>query len=370
MNGRLYDPIVGRMLSPDNFIQAAGFTQNYNRYSYVLNNPLKYTDPDGNNPLLAAFMMGGLMNTYSQGNQGNIHNFGQGLLAFGIGGLSGLSGAFVGGAIFNSLSFTGFAGGFLTGVGGGFVSGFMLSSGNAWMNGSNFGDGLRSGIKGGGLGSLIGGITNGLYQGFSASQEGYDFWDGSRYEEFSISPLQQIDDLGINRAKAYDASQKCIDESDFTKTMYAAYHGVEEGDYGIQSISTKAGKNYGLTENGVYVNLSKKSYALGYTKQHYMKYASDIHISPYAVRTVNFGSQAVPWKFLNVSGHELIHAYHIYKLGPLYVGRYSEIVAYQYSTSMHIQYEGINGLFFGYSVPFSGAYLHDYRLGLVNFFNY
>ena len=40
-------------LSPDNFIQAPGFTQSYNRYSYVLNNPLKYTDPSGqitNNP--------------------------------------------------------------------------------------------------------------------------------------------------------------------------------------------------------------------------------------------------------------------------------------------------------------------------------
>ena len=34
-------------LSPDNFIQAPGFTQSYNRYSYVLNNPLKYTDPSG-----------------------------------------------------------------------------------------------------------------------------------------------------------------------------------------------------------------------------------------------------------------------------------------------------------------------------------
>ena len=47
MNGRLYDPILGRMLSPDNYIQAPDFSQNFNRYSYVLNNPLKYVDPDG-----------------------------------------------------------------------------------------------------------------------------------------------------------------------------------------------------------------------------------------------------------------------------------------------------------------------------------
>jgi RHS repeat-associated protein len=48
MNGRVYDPIVSRMLSPDNFIQAPGFSQSLNRYSYCWNNPLKYTDPTGN----------------------------------------------------------------------------------------------------------------------------------------------------------------------------------------------------------------------------------------------------------------------------------------------------------------------------------
>jgi uncharacterized protein RhaS with RHS repeats len=37
MNGRLYDPALGRMLSPDNY--AHGGTQGENRYSYVLNNP-------------------------------------------------------------------------------------------------------------------------------------------------------------------------------------------------------------------------------------------------------------------------------------------------------------------------------------------
>jgi RHS repeat-associated protein len=47
MNGRLYDPLVGRMLSVDNFVQNKSSTQSHNRYSYCLNNPLKYTDPSG-----------------------------------------------------------------------------------------------------------------------------------------------------------------------------------------------------------------------------------------------------------------------------------------------------------------------------------
>jgi RHS repeat-associated protein len=47
MNGRMYDPVIGRVLSPDIAIQAPGYTQSYNRYSYCMNNPLRYTDPSG-----------------------------------------------------------------------------------------------------------------------------------------------------------------------------------------------------------------------------------------------------------------------------------------------------------------------------------
>ncbi len=41
------DPVLARMLSPDNFVQLPQSTQGYNRYSYCLNNPLIYTDPSG-----------------------------------------------------------------------------------------------------------------------------------------------------------------------------------------------------------------------------------------------------------------------------------------------------------------------------------
>jgi len=47
MNGRMYDPAIGRVLSPDNYVQDATNTQCYNRYSYCMNNPLRFTDPSG-----------------------------------------------------------------------------------------------------------------------------------------------------------------------------------------------------------------------------------------------------------------------------------------------------------------------------------
>ena len=47
MNGRVYDPELGRFLSADPTVQFVANLQSYNRYSYVLNNPLSFTDPTG-----------------------------------------------------------------------------------------------------------------------------------------------------------------------------------------------------------------------------------------------------------------------------------------------------------------------------------
>jgi RHS repeat-associated protein len=55
MNGRLYDPLLGRFLSPDNFVQMPNNTQSYNRFAYCLNNPLIYIDPTGQKSWLGKF---------------------------------------------------------------------------------------------------------------------------------------------------------------------------------------------------------------------------------------------------------------------------------------------------------------------------
>jgi len=47
MNGRVQDPVLGRFVSADPYITEPGFTQNYNRYSYVYNNPFRFRDPSG-----------------------------------------------------------------------------------------------------------------------------------------------------------------------------------------------------------------------------------------------------------------------------------------------------------------------------------
>ncbi len=85
MGGRVYDPILGRFLSPDPYVQAPENSQNYNRYSYCLNNPLKYTDPTGEFVWLPVIA---LASTFAVGNlsthlaAGDVKNFGQGVKMF------------------------------------------------------------------------------------------------------------------------------------------------------------------------------------------------------------------------------------------------------------------------------------------------
>ena len=50
-NARYYDPLIGRFISADSIVSDFKNPQAFNRYSYVLNNPLKYTDPSGQDPI-------------------------------------------------------------------------------------------------------------------------------------------------------------------------------------------------------------------------------------------------------------------------------------------------------------------------------
>ena len=90
-NARLYDPAVGRFLSPDPFVQNPLFSQNYNRYSYCWNNPLKYVDEEGESITLSiigiGLIVGAAINVIS--NWDNIRNGWQALAFAGVGAIGG-----------------------------------------------------------------------------------------------------------------------------------------------------------------------------------------------------------------------------------------------------------------------------------------
>jgi RHS repeat-associated protein len=109
MNARLYDAALGRFLSPDPYVQMIDFSQNFNRYSYCLNNPLILTDENGElfgiDDLIAA-LIGGVVNWIGNGCQFN----NQGLVYFGVGLVGGWTSLYTtpagGGAIMSGMNST------------------------------------------------------------------------------------------------------------------------------------------------------------------------------------------------------------------------------------------------------------------------
>jgi RHS repeat-associated protein len=62
MNGRVYDPVLGQFIQPDNYVQFPEYAGSYNKYSYALNNPLMFTDPSGE--FIDAGLIGTLIGIY------------------------------------------------------------------------------------------------------------------------------------------------------------------------------------------------------------------------------------------------------------------------------------------------------------------
>ena len=194
MNGRVYDPVTSTFLSVDNFVQDPSSTQNFNRYAYCMNNPLKYTDPDGEwAHLVIGALIGGVANVFS--NLKHINTFGEGLAYFGIGAVAGALSAgvgmgvssWIGGGTFGA-GFIGsnaaetvvssFASGSVIGGSTGLTQGFFTGSGNSWMQGDNFGQGLLKGAYAGATGFINGAIHGGVFGGLDAVADGRKFWSG------------------------------------------------------------------------------------------------------------------------------------------------------------------------------------------------
>lgn len=191
MNGRLYDPVLGVFFSPDNNVQAPSDAQSYNRYTYCLNNPLKYTDPNGEFWELAiSAAIGGVMNWASHGFRFNASGLGYFVTgAAGAAVTTGVAGgvnvAMTGGNFWQGaagmaggVSSTGFLAGAVSGASAGFAGGLVSGVGNSLVEGNSIGRSFLNGLTSGGFGSLSGGVTGGLTGGADALDMGTSYWTG------------------------------------------------------------------------------------------------------------------------------------------------------------------------------------------------
>ena len=177
MNARLYDPSIGRFVSPDPYVQAPDFSQNFNRYSYCLNNPLKYTDTDGKVALLlVAGLIGATMNVAA--NWDNINGVGDFLKYATVGGVAGVGGAAVGAYVAGAIGFSGIAGGALAGLASGTTSGGILGLGNSIVDGASLNEMFRSTLAGALVGGASGALMGAASGAISSINNGTTLWKG------------------------------------------------------------------------------------------------------------------------------------------------------------------------------------------------
>lgn len=156
MDGRMYDPVVGRFISADPFVQSPDFTQSLNRYAYCINNPLSLIDPSGyswfskNWKSLFASVAGIAVSVVTAGSGSGI---GAAIIASTAGGAAGaLTGALLNGANIGQIAKSTFTGAFWGGLAGaannlaGDINNFWLRIGTHTLS-----EGTMEGLQGGNM---------------------------------------------------------------------------------------------------------------------------------------------------------------------------------------------------------------------------
>jgi RHS repeat-associated protein len=344
MNGRVYDPLTAMFLSPDPYLQAPGNWLNYNRYAYCLNNPMLYTDPDGEFFLMAVFL-GAMINTAVQGFSGNLGGQGSFWKAMGIGALSGAAGYGVGAWAGGIIKVGGFAGGSVIGAAGGAAGSFVGGAGNAWANGASFRDGLKAGLIGGGLGALGGAVLGGISGGITAYRHGGNLLTGEG--------ATFISDAIDSQFGVVEASESPLNTNEKV-TQVLNEKGVKLSDYNVSLVDVESNMlnvedktyTYWRSNGRIFKVLNSGGEPIsiaGTTVTNIDKFRamSDIYMSTH---------NTIP-NFMKTLNHEFIHAWQFARFGHINAkewNAFKEASAYRYTRLYYpsVSVPQYNGLWF------------------------
>lgn len=219
MNARVYNPVLGRFISPDPYIQFPDNLQSLNRYAYALNNPLSFTDPSG-------YFLGGLFKFLKK----NVSTVVSIAVIAATGGTS---------VIFSTVLGSTFLGAVASGA----VIGFGASFTSAIVNGGSIDMAFKAGVQGG----LWGGISAGAAFGI-----------GSAFEKGAV--LSKYNDFDAPKALLHGVSQGEISElqgGDFRSGFLGGFTGELSATY------FKADGIMALVAGGTVSKLSGGSFANG-----------------------------------------------------------------------------------------------------------
>ncbi len=292
MNGRLYDPLLRRFLNADENIQDPYNAQNYNKYGYVMNNPLMYNDPSGEFfwlPLAIGALIGGIQNGIS-----SMKNGGTFLGGFWKGAIVGAGSAY-------------FAMGMPIGVIPGFIfgatTGTFFGALSAALNGQNV---SSAGLMGG----LIGGITGGISGGIKAYRAGVNVWTGTG----TAKQLVTIEDLNLPNKGNEANFQTTTEMYDYYNENIVKVDGISleqvkdkigAKNISLASIDSSLPEGMGVDLDGILYVDGKRALGVnyGYYKNGFSVGKSSILIAP---ATKSYGVLGANLVFK----HEFMHAWH------------------------------------------------------------
>ena len=359
MNGRMYDPVMSSFLSVDNYVQAPDFSQSFNRYAYCLNNPLRYTDPDGE---WVQYVIGGLLgawNGYSIGRAAGLEGWNLvwstvsgaavGVVTCGVGNyVTSAVGVGAGGAVGGAAGGFGYGlisavannsedilGDAFIGAGKGLVSGFVGAAASVALP---FGDSW-------GMGSLLGGAASNV-----TSQLLSHDWEGS--EPFEWNWKSTLFSAGLSwgiycgssylnyRQNVRNWNPKAL------KIQFGQYLRMQ-GMYSRARFwrSEQSGGGFWLTRNGVseknvYYDEKKNTVSFGVPKPEGA--LATVHPHPYDEHKVG---QIDLWH----SGVDLDNVAE-HNLPSIIVNKYGAEIAYPGGTEQNLSFWG--HLLWGYGNPY------------------
>ncbi|UYW02002.1 RHS repeat-associated core domain-containing protein [Flavobacterium agricola] len=370
MNGRIYDPILKQFLSPDNFIQDPSNSQNYNRYGYAWNNPLKYIDPSGElfgmtvfaaavvkAAVVSAFaytMVGlttwtefsalGLLKSTTIGAVSGAVSFGIGNLVSSF--LSNLPADYVltkldvGLITGTQAVMHGISQGFISGItGGSFETSFVSAMVSSLVSTGVEFTGVIAGIGDSGTATILFGTASGA---IAAKLTNGNVWQGAAVG-FFVSALNH-------------AAHKIVENielDEFAKTAFGEDYKVK---YGVKSLKWGSQMKKGEVE-GAYYNpdnqsiINNDSRVGGINTPDNRIYISDIY-------------KNYPLHLEVTIGHELIHSYHRTIFGNNYSQSYSEHAAYQYSIDFTAKHNMARTMeeFQNFQAKYKSNDLYNYKL--------
>lgn len=316
MNGRLYDPLLRRFLNADENIQDSNNTQNYNKYGYVMNNPLLYSDPSGEfiwflpvawaaaHVFWATVITGAVIGAAIGASMYAIQAQISGNWSWGGLGKSILMGS-VTGAVSAGLGQVFSAGGFWATVGNGALAGAGSGGVTSIINGTNFLEGLTKGAV---IGGAVAGITYSI---------NYLVRYGGMKDEFKYYNGEDISNNG--NMEYSNKTLQTMRNNNYTASEIKQFK--VGGDYIGSNSYSQTSDGFFQTSNGkAFAYTTRPSFWTGSSSIHYAKAA-------FASKELLFTTMA----------HETGHSYIMYA-GNYFVKKYDGIKLFNRG------YEGVDNL--------------------------